>query len=257
MFTPAYTYFLRAALFLLASGLFLCAVGQAVAGQNEIRAAVATNFIRTMDEFADRYNKKTGTRVKRSSSATGMLYSQIINSAPFDVFLAADEKRPDLLYQQGLCEEPFVYASGKVVLWSNREDLAETENWRQVIVRDDILRIAIANPGTAPYGEAAVKAIQRTGLEQELQKRLVYGQNVAQAFQYAQHGAADLAFVALSFALSEHGKKGKTWLLPEAPPVLQKGCILKSSSQKEPVQDFIAFLQTDQAQNILSEYGYE
>jgi molybdate transport system substrate-binding protein len=248
---------IKVALLLFVSGLFFFTVGLAAAGRKEIRVAVATNFIRTMDEFASLYEKETGIRVKRSSSATGMLYSQIVNSAPFDIFLAADEERPELLYLQGLCGEPFVYASGSVVLWSKRKDLAETENWRQVIVQEDISRIAMANPETAPYGEAAMQAIKKADLEQELHKRLVYGQNVGQAFQYGQQGAADLAFVAISFALSEHGRKGKTWLLPEAPPVLQKGCILKSSMQRQPVQDFIAYLQTDQAKIILSEYGYE
>ena len=104
---------------------------------------------------------------------------------------------------------------------------------------------------------ATLEVLQKTGLEQRLQKHLVFGQNVGQAFQYSQQGAVDLAFVAFSLALSEHGRKGKTWLLPEALPVVQKGCTLKSSANRESVHDLIAYLQTEQAKNILAEFGYE
>jgi molybdate transport system substrate-binding protein len=242
---------------LLVSGLFFFTVSLASAGRKEIRVAVATNFIRTADELSDHFAKESDIAVIRSSGATGMLYSQMVNGAPYDLFLAADEERPELLHQQGLCEEPFTYASGRVVMWSGRKDLSDAENWQQVIVRSDISRIAMANPETAPYGEAAMQAIKKAGLKQELRKHLVYGQNVGQSFQYGQQGAADLAFVAQSFALSEHGRKGKTWLLPEALPVKQKGCMLKDSTNKEMVLDFIAYLQSDKPRKILSEYGYE
>jgi len=226
-------------------------------GQDVIRVAVATNFIRTMEKIAGRYEAETGNRLKLSSGSTGMLYARIINYAPYDIFLAADEKRPEVLHQKGFCEAPFAYATGKVVLWSNRKGLNEKENWRQIIIRDDVSRIAIANPETAPYGEAAIEALRKTGLEQGLKNRLVYGQNVGQAFQYGQQGAVDMAFIAFSLALSEHGMKGETWLLPEALPVVQKGCVLKSAANEESVHDFIAFLQTVQAKTIVSEFGYE
>lgn len=257
MTVSANKHYIGVALLLFVSWLFALTANLASAGQKEIKVATATNFIQTMDDFADRYEKETGIWVKRSSSATGMLYSQIVNGAPFDLFLAADGERPELLHQQGLCEEPFTYASGRLVMWSGRTDLSEAKNWLQVIVQDDISRIAMANPETAPYGEAAMQAIKKVGLEQKLQKHLVYGQNVGQTFQYGQQGAADLAFVALSFALSEHGRKGKTWLLPETLPVIQKGCILKNSANKELVLDFVAYLQTDRSKILLSEYGYE
>ena len=220
-------------LILLITLLFIAGSGKEARGQDEIKVAVATNFIPAMDEIAGRYEAETGTRIKCSSSATGILYAQIVNRAPYDLFLAADEKRPELLYQQGLCEEPFIYASGRVVLWSWRADLDETENWRRVTVRDDISRIAMANPETAPYGAATLGAMEKTGLDQKLQRRLVYGQNIGQTFQYGQQRVADLAFVALSLALSEHGRKGKTWDLPEAPPVVQQGCILKAAAAQD------------------------
>ena len=219
--------------------------------------AVATNFISTMEELAGHYEKETGITLKRSSSATGVLYAQILNGAPYDLFLAADEVRPKLLHRQGLCEEPFVYAGGRVVLWSSRKDLDESADWQQVIIGNNISRIAMANPETAPYGAAAMKALVRAGITEQVKKRLVYGQNVGQAFQYGHQGAVDMAFVALSFALSEQGRNGRTWLVPEAPPVIQKGCLVKNSANKDSAKKLISYLRTEKAQNILYESGYQ
>ena len=224
--------------------------------QDAIKIAVATNFIRTADELAGSFAKESDIVVIRSSGATGLLYSQIVNGAPYDLFLSADETRPELLYRQGLCEEPFTYAGGRVVLWSARTDLDESENWQKVIMRSDISRVAIANPETAPYGRAAFAAIERAGIGGLMKPRLVYGQNVGQAFQYGGQGAADMAFVSLSFALSEQGRRGKTWRLPEAEPVVQKGCLLAGSKNKESVHELLAFFRTGQAKTILSESGY-
>ena len=230
---------------------------RAARGQGEIKVAVATNFSTAMDEIADRYEKLTGTAIKRSTSATGILYAQIINSAPFDLFLAADEQRPALLYQHGLCGEPFTYATGNMVLWSGRNDLDEAASWHQTVLRHDIRRIALANPETAPYGAAAVQAMNKRGVEEKVRERLVYGQNVGQAFQYARQGSADIAFVARSYALSELGAGGKTWPVPEAMPVIQDGCMLNRTAHRKEAQEFIAYLQTAEARTILAQFGYE
>jgi len=242
---------------LLVAILFFAASAKGATGREELRVAVPTNFIRAMDVIADHFQKQTGISVKRSSSASGILYAQIVNNGPYDLFFSADEKRPELLFRQGLCEEPFTYAIGEVVLWSGRMDLDESENWRQVIMRDDIKRVAIANPVAAPYGEAAVKALNERGIQDKVKGRLVYGLNVGQAFLYARQGAADMAFVARSFALSDQGRQGKIWRLPAAGPVVQKGCLLKSSAHKESARQFVAYLKTAEAGTILSAYGYK
>jgi molybdate transport system substrate-binding protein len=226
-------------------------------GREELRVAVATNFIRTMDAVAARYEEQTGIKIRRSSSASGILYAQIMNHAPFDLFLSADEKRPALLHQQGLCGKPFTYAAGEVVLWSGRSDLDMTRGWAETVLSDDIRRIGIPNPATAPYGEATVKTLKKQGLYEKVEPRLVYGQNVGQAFQYAQQGSADIAFAARSYVLSEHGRQGRTWQLPEAEPVIQNGCILTRSLHKESALEFAAYLTTPEAKTILSAYGYK
>jgi molybdate transport system substrate-binding protein len=245
------------AIMFFTSMLPVCLPAETAASQKEIKVAVATNFTAAMDVISDRYEKQTGIAIKRSASATGILYVQIINSAPFDLFLAADEKRPALLHQLELCEEPFTYATGEVVLWSTRSDLDETQDWHQTVLRNDVKRIAIPNPETAPYGEAAVQALKKSGLAEMVHNRLVYGQNVGQAFQYARQESADLAFVARTYALSELGRQGKSWDLPEAPPVVQNGCILKHNGDRETVLDFVAYLRTNEARKILATFGYE
>ena len=249
-------YLSRLFVIMLINILPLAGPSKTVFAQDAIKVAVATNFIRTADELVDSFAKETDITVIRSTGATGMLYSQIVNGAPYDLFLSADTMRPELLHQKGLCDEPFTYAGGRVVLWSARTDLDESENWQKVIMRPDIDRVAIANPATAPYGSAAVAAMERAGIREIMKPRLVYGQNVGQTFQYGWQGAADMAFVSLSFALSEQGRLGKTWLLPEADPVIQKGCLLADSKNKESVHELIAFFRTGRARTILAEFGY-
>ena len=241
---------------LLVAILLFAGSAKGATGRGELRVAVATNFIRAMDVIADHFQKQTGISVKRSSSASGVLYAQIVNNGPYDLFFSADEKRPELLFRQGLCEEPFTYAIGEVVLWSGRSDLDTTKKWDAVVLQDDVRRIAMANPATAPYGEAAVKALNERGIQDKVKGRLVYGLNVGQAFQYAGQGAADIAFTARSYALSDPGRRGETWNLPEAPPVIQNGCILNRSAHRKSAREFAAYLKTAEAKSILATFGY-
>jgi len=226
------------------------------AGQEELRIAVAANFIRPMDEIAALFEGQSGIRVKCSYSSTGQLYAQIVNGAPFDLFLAADQKRPQILFNQGLAGEPFVYARGQVVLWTARGDLAAIDAWRTVVERDDVRKIAIPNPETAPYGEAAAAIVRATGLWPVLRKRFVYGQNVAQAFQYGQLGVVDAAFTSFSYGMSPDGAKGKCWPLAEAESVVQQGCLLNKAQNPAVARQFVDFLLSDQAKNISAAYGY-
>jgi len=257
MFSNGSKFLCRFTLILHISALLLVASAAGALAQDSIKVAVATNFIMVMDVIADGYEKQTGVKIKRSSSASGILYSQIMNHAPFDLFLSADEKRAALLHRQGLCEEPFTYATGEVVLWSGRSDLKGSATWQEAVLRDDLGRLAIPNPATAPYGEAAVQSLSKQGLLKKVRDRLVFGQNVGQAFQYAKHGSADIAFVARTYTLSEYGREGITWQVPEAEPVIQDGCILSRSAKKESVREFVAYLATAEAKIILSAYGYQ
>lgn len=218
--------------------------------------AVAANFMAAMEAIAAAYEAQTGEKVQTVYSSTGRLYAQIINGAPYDLFLAADAERPELLAKEAVCEAPFVYAVGEAALWSKKTSLASEKQWQDVVARDDIRKIAISSPQTAPYGAAALAAVKKKGLAATIENKLVYGENVAQAFQFAFHGSADLAFTALSFALTDEGRKGIYWQMPEAEKIVQKGCVLKKTRNKDEVAAFVDFFHGQRAQAILNELGY-
>ncbi len=225
-------------------------------GAGALEVAVAANFVRPMDKIAVLFERLQGVRVHPVYSSTGKLYAQIENGAPFDVFLAADARRPDLLYRQGVAEEPVTYARGQVVLWTGRQGLCSEKSWVQVVKREDVKRFAIASPGTAPYGEKALCALKEAGLWHLVEPRVVYAQAVSQAFQYAEIGGVDAAFTALSYALSEKGRKGCYWPVPQAPPVIQKACVLKRSGNIDAARAFLSFLTSKEARAVLDEFGY-
>lgn len=219
--------------------------------------AVASNFMGAMEKITAAYEAKTGVKLQTVYSSTGKLYAQVKQGAPYDLFFAADAKRPEILAEEGLCEEPFVYAAGEAVLWTKNKALADSKYWQDVVVRDDINKIAVSNPQTAPYGAAAFEALNRNGILSLIENKLVYGHNVAQPFQYAFHGSVDIGFTALSLALSEKGKQGVYWRMQEAEPVVQKGCVIKKTKNKHGVEAFLAFFRQPGTKTIQNEFGYK
>jgi molybdate transport system substrate-binding protein len=225
--------------------------------EQELTVGVAANFILPFEALSHIFEQKTGIRLKATFTSTGNLYSQIINGAPYDLFLSADEKRPRMLRRKGLAAEPFVYARGKVILWTAKERLCRHAGWQEVLADPSAVKIAIANPETAPYGAAAVEALKRGGLWEAIKPRLVFAQTVAQVFQYVHTESADAGFCALSAAHSEQGRRGCYLLIPEAPEVVQSACVLKRTKQKEAALGFAAFLSSPEAGVIKRRYGYE
>ncbi len=219
--------------------------------------AVAANFTGAMEKIAAAYQNQTGRKLQMVYSSTGKLYAQIKNGAPYDLFLAADVKRPEILAEQGICAAPFIYATGEAVLWTRNTALAGEKNWQEVVGKIGAEKIAISTPETAPYGAAAMSALEKTGLRPLIESRLVYGQNVTQPFQFAYQGSVELGFTALSLALSEHGREGIFWRIPEAPPVVQKGCVIKGRAHIEAVTAFLDFFRQPSTRTILAEFGYK
>jgi molybdate transport system substrate-binding protein len=225
--------------------------------KQELTAGVAANFILPFEDLSRVFEQKTGIRVRATFTSTGNLYSQIKNGAPYDLFLSADERHPHMLQQEGLAEEPFIYARGKLILWTAKETLCKFTQWQEMLLDPLVTKIAIANPETAPYGAAAVEALKRTGCWETIKPRLVFAQNIAQVFQYAQTESADAGFCALSSAYSEQARKGCYVVIPEAPEVVQSACILKRTKQKEAVLAFAEFLSSAEAKAVNRRYGYE
>jgi len=224
--------------------------------QEKISVAVAANFISAFKEIATDFEEKSGVKVEAVFSSTGNLYSQIKNGAPYDVFLSADEKRPDLLQKEGWTQRTFIYARGQAILWSANKDFCKATNWQDALKNDKIKKIAIANPLTAPYGASAKTALQKVGLWDALQSKMVNAQDIAQSFQYASAQAVDASFCAFSAASSAQGKDGCFYYLPEAPDVIQAACVAKNSKSLKSAELFAAYLTSNQTAPVKKKYGY-
>ncbi|KQC10342.1 MAG: molybdenum ABC transporter substrate-binding protein [Smithella sp. SDB] len=225
--------------------------------EEKISVAVAANFISAFKDMAADFEAKTKIKVEGTFSSSGNLYSQITNGAPYDLFLSADEKRPSFLFKDGVSDEPFVYAKGQAILWSASKDFCkEKKTWQDALKNDKIKKIAIANTVTAPYGTAAMKALQTIGQWDALQNKLVTAQTVAQSFQYASTESVDAGFCAMSAASTPEGKKGCFYVVNEAPEIIQSACILKRTTNRAAVEKFMDFLKSPAAQEIKIKYGY-
>jgi molybdate transport system substrate-binding protein len=238
----------------VATALFLCPFLSQASGS--LKIAVAANFMLPFREIAAAFEKGTGVKLEATYASTGSLYAQIMNGAPYDVFLSADEKTPRLLFEKGAADKPVLYAAGRVVLWGDGKSLCRAGDWREALQLKGVRKIAIANPVTAPYGAAAEAALKKSGQWGEVTGRLVVAQNVGQSFQYAVTGGTDGCFCALSSALSERGAKGCYHLLEEAPPILQAACLLSRTSEKGDVRRFLLYLNSSRAAEIKKRYGY-
>ncbi len=223
---------------------------------DSLTVAVAASFKRPFGEIARRFEAGFPIKVEASFASTGTLYSQIVNGALYDIFLAADDKRPQVLNEKGLADQPAIYARGRVVLWTNRGNLCKAGNWKLALRDAGDRKIAIASPATAAYGDAAERALRKEGLWEAVKPRFVYAQDVGQAFQYVYTGAAAAGFCALADAVSNVGREGCSFEIAEAPPVEHADCVLKRARNREAARLFVKFLASPEAEKIKREYGY-
>jgi molybdate transport system substrate-binding protein len=227
-----------------------------VLAADSLTVAVAASFKRPFGEIARHFEANQFIKVEASFASTGTLYSQIVNGALYDVFLAADEKRPQDLNGKGLAEPPMIYARGRVVLWTNRENLCRSGNWKSAIRDAGVRKVAIASSTTSPYGVAAESALRKEGLWDAVKPRFVYAQDVGQAFQYVYTGAAAVGFCALSDAVSAVGIEGCHFDVEEALAVEHSACVLKRTKNREAARRFVEFLRSSEATKIKQSYGY-
>ena len=220
------------------------------------RIAVAGNFTAAATEIVQVFSETTGQEVLLSFGSTGKLFTQITQGAPFDAFLSADQPRPARLVAQGLGVKGsvFTYATGRLVLFSMDDTLIGPEG--SVLGTYQDAHIAIANPRTAPYGAAAMEVMTKLGVLRRLQPKLVYGDNIAQTYQFVATGNAALGFVALSQVAQT--TTGSRWLVPEAlhPPLRQDAVLLHTGAANSTAAAFLAFLRTPSAREIMRRYGY-
>jgi molybdate transport system substrate-binding protein len=240
----------------------LCAALMAAAVQGvqagELSVAVAANFTDATRDIVPLFEKATGHSVKVSFGSTGKLYAQIEHGAPFEVFLAADSKRPKRTESRGLAVpgSRFTYAMGKLALWSPQADaFSDAEAY---LKRGSFRRAAIANPKTAPYGLAAKQVMEYLDVWNTLKPKLVRGDSIAQTFQFTATGNAEVGFVALSQVTAWNKSEGTMWAIPQAyyAPIEQQAVLLKRGSDNPAAKAFLDFLKSDEARAVITGYGY-
>lgn len=250
----------RAAIRLGAAIVAVALIGVAEASAGTVRVAVATNFLAPLRALAPDFAEATGHSLRISAGATGQLFAQIGQGAPYDVFLAADQARPEKAVENGwaLAESRFTYAFGRIALLSGLSDRAATP---EDLTKNQTEKIALADPRLAPYGRAAEEVIARLGLTEALRPRLVRGKTAAQAFQFTRSGAAAFGFVALSQIRAVEGEPidpDRYWIAPEThhAPIAQDAVLLAGAVDKAAALAFLEFLKSDQAKRVLRRFGY-
>lgn len=249
------TGFFRRLVSLLAVTVFSC---NALAEQ--VQVAVAANFTAPLQAIAVEFEKDTGHSVLASFGATGQLYAQIHNGAPFEVFLSADESTPAKLDSEGLgvSGSRFTYAVGSLVLWSATPGYLDGSD--AVLKANQYRHLAIADPKTAPYGLAATQVLAKLGLTEAVQGKLVTGQSIAKALHFISTGNAELGFVALSQVYQDGQlSSGSAWVVPAElhSPIRQDALILKQGEHNPAAAAFIDYLKGEKAAAIIQSYGYK
>ena len=226
---------------------------------DEVSLAVAANFTAPMQKIAVEFEKETGHKVLASYGSTGKFYAQIKNGAPFEILLAADDETPARLVKENaaVAGSQFTYAIGKLVLWSARPGFVDGAG--EILKNGTFDHLALANPKLAPYGAAAVEAMQALGVYDRLQPRLVIAENIAQAQQFVSSGNASLGFLALSQVLKDGKIEGSAWMVPARlyQTIRQDAVILERGKGKPAAAAMLKYLKGDKAQAVIKSCGYE
>lgn len=225
-----------------------------------VTIAVASNFANAAAEISTEFTQQTGIRVRLSYGSTGKLYAQILNGAPYDIFMAADAERPLLLQRSGQTVEGTraTYATGRLILWSADERL-RNRDCRLQLEQGAYHRLALANPATAPYGTAAREFLIAENLWETASRRAVYGENIAQTLQFVATGNASLGIIAnAQTTVSGLPVATCSWPIPESlhSPLRQQAVLLARAGNNQGARQFLAFLQTPAVKTIIRQHGY-
>jgi molybdate transport system substrate-binding protein len=240
----------------------LIALLAAQAGSQQLAIAAAADLNFAFQEITAQFEKETGQKVRLSFGSSGNFLAQIQNGAPFDLFFSADMEYPRKLEAAGVAEPGTIYryAVGSIVLWVPRDskiDVARLEI--DALLDPSVRKIAIADPRHAPYGRAAVAAMEHFGVYEKLKDKLVFGENISQTAQFVESGGADIGIIALSLAAAPPMReKGKYWEIPESahPSIEQGAVILKSSQNKQAAAAFLDYLKSPARMELMRRYGF-
>lgn len=232
-----------------------CLLASVNAFAASVNIAVAANFTDPAKEIAAKFKAKTGHDAVLSFGASGQFYTQIKESAPFQILLSADDERPKKLVEEGLAvsDGRFTYAIGKLVLWSKDPNAVKGE---ETLRANAFNKLSIANPTAAPYGAAAVETLKSLKLYDAVQPKIVMGNTISQAFQFVDTGNAEIGFVALSQIIGND--TGSRWMVPQNlySEIRQDAVLLKSGAANEAARAFLAFLRSPEARAVIEKFGY-
>lgn len=226
----------------------------------EVRVAVAANFLSTLNEIITNFQADTGHTVVVSSGSSGKLYAQIKNGAPFELFFSADVTRPRQLEEEGLVVKGsrFVYAVGRLTLWSPNSNVVNGDG-PAILSKGSFEHLAIANPKTAPYGMAAEQTMKKLNLWESLKDRIVQGENIGQTFQFVFSKNAQLGFVSLSQVLDPKiNGSGSRWDVPATfhDPLEQAAVLLMTGQNHTAAKAFLNYVKGDKSKAIIERFGY-
>jgi molybdate transport system substrate-binding protein len=226
-----------------------------------LHVAAAADLQFAMQDLADQFSKKNIAQLQVTYGSSGNFFSQLQNGAPFDLFFSADLDYAKKLDALGLAEPGTLceYAVGRLVLWARADSAVDVakDGWK-TLLDERVQKIAIANPEHAPYGKAALAALHSAGIYEQVQSKLVYGENISQTAQFVQSGNAQVGLVALSLAVSPAMKDGKRWEVPADayPPIEQGAVVLRSAKDKSAARAFLDFVQSAAGRGTLKRYGF-
>lgn len=236
-------------------------VGVGLAAAEELTIAAASDLNFAFREIVTEYEKVSGDQVRLTLGSSGNFFVQIQNGAPFDLYFSADITYPKKLEEAGLAVSGslYPYAIGRIVLWTGNESHLDFSKGLEVLREPTVKKIAIANPKHAPYGRAAVTAMEHAQVYERVKDKLVLGENISQAAQFVESGAADVGIIALSLALaSPMQAAGHYWEIPaDAHPRIEQGAvILMGGKNQEGAKAFLSFIQGAQGQAMMKRYGF-
>jgi molybdate transport system substrate-binding protein len=233
-------------------------VAGSVHAQGRVRIAAASDLKFALDSIIDAYGSRSSSKIIVTYGSSGKLYEQLTNAAPFDIFFSADIDYPLKLKDQGLAAgTPEVYGIGRLVVWRKKNGVSITSV--RDLANQAITKVAIANPRHAPYGKRAEEALKYYGVFDTLSPKLIFGENISQAAQFAYSGAADAGIIALSLAKSPAMREAGEYFMvsQDSHSLLRQGfVVLKSASGNGDVKSFVEFIRSQRSRDIFSYFGF-
>ena len=241
-------------------GVSLCSAQEI--DTHELNVAAASDLQFVMLDVGARFQKESGQQVRFTYGSSGNVFQQLQNGAPFDMFFSANVDYAKRLEAAGLADPGsyYQYARGKIAFWVRNDSKLDLNSGMQVLLDPSIAKIAIANPAHAPYGQAAVAAMQKDGVYEKTKDKFVLGENISQTASFVISGSANVGIVALSLAISPNMKdKGRYIEVPaeDYPPIEQACVIMRASKNKDIARQFLVFIKTAAISDLLRSYGFD